>query len=90
MELIQDQPFTRETIGLDGFAFARCRFEDCVIMIRSEGYHFEQCTFRNVRILVHPEVSILALARRLASCRCENTVCLRNPEGAARSMAWGG
>jgi hypothetical protein len=87
MELIYDQPFARETIGLDGFAFRRCRFEDCVIMIRSEGYHFEQCVFRNVRILISPEISIRALARRLMTCRCENTVCLRNPEGGVRAMA---
>jgi hypothetical protein len=87
MELIQDQPFTHETIGLDGFAFARCAFEDCVIMIRSEGYELEQCTFRNVKILISPEVSIKELARRLASCRCENTVCLWNPEGAVTAMA---
>jgi hypothetical protein len=87
MELIQDQPFTHETIGLDGFAFARCKFEDCVIMIRSEGYDFEQCTFRNVRILLSPEVSVKALARRLATCRCENTVCLRNALEAVTAMA---
>lgn len=86
MELIQDQPFTNETIGLDGFAFCRCAFEDCVLMIRSDGYHFEPCTFRNVRMLISPEVSLAALARRLASCRCENTVCLRNPEGAAAAF----
>lgn len=78
MELIQDQPFTYETIGLDGFSFYRCAFEDCVLMIRTERYHFERCSFRNVRILIHPEVSLAALARRLASCRCENTVCLWN------------
>jgi hypothetical protein len=87
MELIQDQPFTNETIGLDGFAFRRCAFEDCVLMIRSEGYHFEQCVFRNVRILIHPGVSIPALARRLASCRCEDTICLWNPDGAVQAMA---
>lgn len=87
MELIQDQPFMHETIGLDGFSFARCQFEDCVIMIRSEGYHLEQCTFRNVRILISPEVSIKGLARRLASCRCENTLCLWNREERVRAMA---
>jgi len=81
MELIQDQPFTHETIWLDGFAFRRCRFDDCVIMIRSEDYHFEACMFRDVKILLGPEVSLRAFARRLASCRCENTVCLWNPEG---------
>jgi len=40
-----------------------------------------------VRILIHPGVSIPALARRLASCRCEDTICLWNPDGAVQAMA---
>ncbi len=78
MELIMNQAFENETIGFDGFTFAGCVFRDCVIVVATDQFNFERCSFYRVKFLVHPTVPIQQFSHMLSQCVQEDVVCLWN------------
>ncbi|MFC4776096.1 hypothetical protein ACFO9Q_04865 [Paenibacillus sp. GCM10023252] len=66
MEFIMNQSFENETIRFDGYSFISCTFTNCVIIITTLDFGFEQCTFYGSSLHVNPELPVFQISHRLS------------------------
>ncbi|MEK3881265.1 hypothetical protein [Paenibacillus sp. PL2-23] len=79
MKLIMNESFDNETIAFDGFSFKNCTFTNCVIIITTLQFHFENCSFYGSTLHVHPELPIFEVSHRLSQSSYDHdTRCYRD------------
>lgn len=79
MELIANEHFENETIGFDGFSFMNCTFTNCVILITTLDFHFENCSFYGSVLHIDPSLPIFEVSHRLSQSSYDSgTHCFRD------------
>lgn len=78
MKTIANENFKDETIQFDGFNFVSCTFTNCIIIISTLEFNFQQCSFFESTLHVNPKLPIFEISHRLSQSSYDSdTNCYR-------------
>ncbi|MFD0710545.1 hypothetical protein [Paenibacillus sp. GCM10027626] len=65
MLCVMDQVFENETIVFDGYHFIGCSFINCILIITSEQFDFDRCSYSGTTFYVDPRLPIMDVRQSL-------------------------